>query len=106
MGCGRAGGRDAPEDDVCGEKFCGGGPLEDDDFVSEIRYNLRAQRDEWAEACGEMTFGISTMRYAMNKAAAALMKSFPFNFTFFVEPHDCGVRFPRQSALAGQKTIG
>lgn len=64
---------------------------------------LRAQRDEWAEACGEMTFGISTMRYAMNKAVAALVKSFPFNFKFFVEPLDCGVLFPRQSALAGQK---
>lgn len=71
MGCGRAGGRDAPEDDVGGEKFCGGGALEDDDFVSEIRYILRAQRGEWAEACGEMTFGISTMRYVMNKAVAS-----------------------------------
>lgn len=74
--------------------------------MSEIRYILRAQRDEWAEACGEMTFGISTMRYKMNKAVAALVKSFPFNCKFFVEPHDCGVQFPRQSALAGQKTIG
>ena len=104
MGCGRAGGRGAPEDDVGGEKFWGGGPLEDD--VSEIRYILRAQRDEGAEACGEMTFCISTMRYAMNKAVAALVKSFPFNFEFFVEPHGCGVQFPRQSALVGQKTIG
>lgn len=103
MGCGRAGGRDAPEDDVGEGKFCGGGPLEDDDFDSEIRYILRAQRDGWAEACEEMTFGISTMRYAMNKAVAALVKSFPFNFKCFVEPRDCGVLFPRQSALAGQK---
>lgn len=106
MGCVRAGGRDAPEDDVGGEKFWGRGPLEDDDFVSEVRHILRAQRDEWVGACGEMTFGISTVRYAMNKAVAALVKSFHFNFKFFVEPLDCGVLFPRQSALAGQKTIG
>ena len=36
----------------------------------------------------------------------SLSTSNPLLSPTFVEPHDCGVRFPRQSALAGQKTIG
>ena len=41
MGCSGAGCCDAPEDDVGGEPFCDGKLLEDDAFVTDLRYFFR-----------------------------------------------------------------